>query len=58
MWRFAGLELSAARAAIDAALWNPTASRGAFEGTLANLRTPLGYINITAGAAGLSWVWA
>ena len=48
----------AARAAIDAALWNPAASRGAFEGTLSNLRTPLGYINITAGAAGLSWVWA
>jgi hypothetical protein len=48
----------AANAAIDAALWHPQASRGGFTGTLGNLRTPLGYINITAGAGGLTWVWA
>jgi hypothetical protein len=48
----------AADAAIRAALWHPAASRGPFEGTLSNLRTPLGYINISAGSAGLAWVWA
>lgn len=48
----------AADAAVDAALWHPRASRGAFLGTLSNLRTPVGYINITAGPLGLSWVWA
>ena len=48
----------AAAAAIDACLWHPSASRGDFEGTLANLRTPFGYINITASAAGLQWVWS
>ena len=48
----------AAAAAIDAALYLPRAPRTGFEGTLSLLRTPLGYINITAGAHGLSWVWA
>ena len=49
---------AAAAAIIDASLYLPTTSRGDFEGTLSMLRTPLGYINITAGAAGLTWVWA
>ena len=47
-----------ADAVINAALWHPRSTRGAFLGTLSNLRTPLGYINITAGPLGLSWVWA
>lgn len=49
----------AAAAAINAALFGPAAGRGAgFTGTLSWLRTPLGYINITAGEGGLTWVWA
>ena len=48
----------AAAAAIDAALFLPRAPRTNFEGTLSLLRTPLGYINISAGAGGLQWVWA
>lgn len=48
----------AAAAIINAALFLPTVPRVGFEGRLDLLRTPLGYINITAGAAGLSWVWA
>jgi hypothetical protein len=48
----------AAAAIINASLYLPMQSRGGFEGTLSWLRTPLGYINITASDAGLSWVWA
>ena len=48
----------AAAAAIDAALYLPARGRGDFHGTLALLRTPLGYINITASSSGLVWVWA
>ena len=47
----------AAAAAIQACLWRPDEGRGDFVGVLSGLRTPLGYINITAGPAGLSWVW-
>ena len=49
---------AAAAAAIDAALYLPTTGRGSFQGTLSLLRTPLGYINVTAGPSGLSWTWA
>ena len=49
---------AAAAAAIDAALYLPTTGRGSFQGTLSLLRTPLGYVNITAGPSGLSWTWA
>ena len=48
----------AAAAAIDAALFLPRQPRAGFNGTLALLRTPLGYINITASSSGLEWVWA
>lgn len=49
---------AAAGRVIDASLYLPTTGRGNFSGTLGYLRTPLGYINITAGPGGLSWVWA
>jgi hypothetical protein len=48
----------AAAAAIDAALFLPRRPRAGFQGTLALVRTPLGYINITASSSGLEWVWA
>jgi hypothetical protein len=48
----------AAAAAINASLYLPDVPRPGFTGTLSWLRTPLGYINITAGASGLAWVWA
>ena len=52
----------AAAAIINASLLWPHTSRGGrdgtYVGTLSWLRTPLGYINITASAAGLSWVWS
>jgi hypothetical protein len=47
-----------AAAAIQASLYLPSVSRGGFTGTLSMLRTPLGYINITCGDGGLTWVWA
>ena len=47
-----------AAAIVNSFLYLPSTSRGDFEGTLSWLRTPLGYINITAGPSGLSWVWA
>jgi len=48
----------AAAAAIDASLYLAKQPRPGFAGTLAFLRTPLGYINVSASEAGLSWVWA
>jgi hypothetical protein len=47
-----------AAAIIDAALFLPDVPRTGFSGTLSWLRTPLGYVNISAGENGLSWVWA
>jgi hypothetical protein len=47
-----------ANAAIQAALYLPSAPRTGFNGTLSFIRTPLGYINVTAGESGLTWVWA
>lgn len=44
--------------AITASLYLPNVSRGGFQGTLSWLRTPYGYINITANDNGLTWVWA
>jgi len=49
---------TAAAAAIDAALFLRGAPRPGFAGNLDLVRTPLGYINLTAGAKGLSWVWS
>ena len=49
---------AAAAAAIDASLYLSASPRAGFSGTLSLVRTPLGFINISASEAGLSWVWA
>ena len=47
-----------AAAIIDRSLYLASTPRNGFNGTLSNLRTPLGYINITASSNGLTWTWS
>ena len=49
---------AAAAAAIDASLFLAARPRSGFRGTLSLVRTPLGYINLTADERGLTWAWA
>jgi hypothetical protein len=42
-------------AAIDGAIWQRDLARGDFEGVLANVRTPFGNVDLTAGKGGVAW---
>eukprot|EP01097_Dermamoeba_algensis_P008931 TRINITY_DN6145_c0_g1_i2.p2 TRINITY_DN6145_c0_g1~~TRINITY_DN6145_c0_g1_i2.p2 ORF type:complete len:291 (+),score=74.67 TRINITY_DN6145_c0_g1_i2:81-875(+) len=47
-----------AAAIIDSSLYLPKVPRSGFNGQLELIRTPFGYINITANQNGLSWNWS
>ncbi|GMH63331.1 hypothetical protein TrRE_jg7267 [Triparma retinervis] len=45
-------------AIIEASIWNKSTGRGGFKGTLSNVRTPFGDINLEASDTGINWEWS